>query len=62
MQGNQGRSITVEGHSVKEAIEKGLGILGVPRKSVKVHVLSEETKGLFGMRGAKPARVYLTLK
>ena len=58
----QRRSIIVEGRMVEEAIKKGLSILGVTRLQVSVRVLAEEKKGLFGLRGAKPAKVRLTLK
>ncbi len=47
---------------MQEAISKGLSLLGVSRKQVTVRILSEENKGLFGMRGAKQARIRLTLK
>lgn len=56
------RSVEVEGRSVQEAIRKGLAILGVPRQQVEIQILSEESKGLFGMRGAKPAKIRLTIK
>ncbi len=56
------RSITVEGRTVHDALAKALSILGVPRKSVMVKVLAEENRGLFGMRGSKPAKVRVTLK
>lgn len=32
-------------------------LLGVPRRSLKIKVLSEEKRGLFGMDGAKPAKI-----
>ncbi len=47
--------------SVDEAIEKGLGDLGVPRDSVEIEVLDEGGKGLFGI-GNRQARVRLTIK
>ena len=50
-------SVEVEGKTVAEAIKKALKNLKVPRNKVKIEVLSEETKGLFGMQGAKPAKV-----
>lgn len=50
-------SIEVEGKTVAEAIKKALAELRVPRNKVKIEVLSEEEKGLFGMPGAKPAKV-----
>jgi spoIIIJ-associated protein len=51
------RYLEVEGNTVEEAIEKALKELRLPRKSVRIQVLSEEKKGLFGMPGAKPAKV-----
>jgi len=56
------RSIEVEGRTVQDAITKALTLLRVPRNAVAVRVLAEENKGLFGMRGAKPAKVRVTLK
>ncbi|MGA2775149.1 MAG: Jag N-terminal domain-containing protein [Candidatus Omnitrophota bacterium] len=50
-------SIEVEGKTVAEAIKKALKELKVPRDKVKIEVLSEEEKGLFGMEGAKPAKI-----
>ncbi len=53
-------SIEVEGKTVEEAIRKALKTLKLPRNKVKIEVLSEEEKGLFGMPGAKPAKVRVT--
>ena len=53
--------IEVEGDSVEEAIKKALRELKVPRKKAKIEVISEEAKGLFGMPGAKPAKVRVTI-
>lgn len=53
-------SIEVEGKTVEEAIKKALKTLKLPRNKVKIEVLSEEEKGLFGMPGAKPAKVRVT--
>lgn len=50
-------SIEVEGSTVEEAIKKALKTLKLPRSKVKIEVLSDEEKGLFGMPGAKPAKV-----
>ncbi|MBN2097593.1 MAG: Jag N-terminal domain-containing protein [Candidatus Omnitrophica bacterium] len=55
-------SIEVEGRSSQEAIKIALKKLGVPRSKVEVEILSEEDRGLFGMVGARPARVRVTLK
>ena len=52
--------IEVEGKTVEEAIKKALQALKLPRDKVKIEVLSEEKKGLFGMAGAKPAKVKIT--
>lgn len=50
-------SIEVEGKTLEEAIRKALKQLNLPRKKVKIEVLSEEEKGLFGMAGANPAKI-----
>lgn len=54
-------SIEVEGNTVKEAIKRALKELRLPRNKVKIEVLSEEEKGLFGMPGAKPAKVRVSI-
>jgi spoIIIJ-associated protein len=51
------KCLEVEGNTVEDAIAKALKELKLSRKSVKIQVLSEEKKGLFGMPGAKPAKV-----
>ena len=53
--------VEVEGKTVEEAIEKALKELKLPRKRVKIESLSEEKKGLFGMAGAKPAKVRVSV-
>lgn len=50
-------SVEVEGNTVEEAVKKALKTLKVPRDKVKIEVLVEEQKGLFGMPGAKLAKV-----
>lgn len=54
-------SIETEGKTPSEAIERALAILRVDRSKVKVKILSEEQKGLFGMEGARPAKVRVSL-
>jgi spoIIIJ-associated protein len=54
-------SVEVEGRTVEEAIKIALQKLKLPRKKVKIEVLSEEQKGLFGMPGAKPAKIKVTV-
>lgn len=55
------KSIEIEGKTVKEAIKQALQQLQLPRNKVKIEVLSEEAKGLFGMPGAKPAKVRVSV-
>lgn len=57
---NEKLSIEVEGKTVEEAVKKALKKLHLPTEKVKIVVLTEEQKGLFGMAGAKPARVRAT--
>jgi spoIIIJ-associated protein len=56
------RSIEIRAKTPQEAIKIALKKLGVPRSKVEVKVLSEEDKGLFGMEGAKLAKVRVTVK
>jgi len=58
----QKTSIEVEGSTVAEAIKKALKELKLPRTKVTIEVLSEEEKGLFGMPGAKPAKIRVSMK
>ena len=53
--------VEAEGRTVEEAIEKALQTLKLPRNRVKIETLSEEKKGLFGMPGAKPAKVRVSM-
>ena len=50
-------TIEIEGKTVEEAIQKALKELKLPRHKIKIEVLSEEEKGLFGMAGARPAKI-----
>lgn len=54
-------SIEVEGRTVQEAIKKALKELQLPRDKVKIQVLSEGQGGLFGMPGAKPAKIRVSI-
>ena len=53
--------LEVEGKTVEEAIEKALQELKLPRDRVKIESLSEEKRGLFGMAGAKLAKVRVSV-
>ncbi|MBM3243884.1 MAG: hypothetical protein FJZ12_03520 [Candidatus Omnitrophica bacterium] len=55
------KSIEVEGKTVEEAIQQALLQLQLPRKKVKIEVISEEARGLFGMPGAKLAKVKVSI-
>jgi len=55
------KSIEVEGKTVEEAIKQALLQLQLPRKKVKIEVISEEARGLFGMPGAKLAKVKVSI-
>ncbi|MDD5409606.1 MAG: Jag N-terminal domain-containing protein [Candidatus Omnitrophica bacterium] len=55
------KSIEAEGKTVEEAIEKALKELKLPRNRVKIESLTEEKKGLFGMAGAKPAKIRVSV-
>jgi spoIIIJ-associated protein len=55
-------SIEVEGKTVAEAIKKAIALLKLPRDKIRVEVLSEEAKGLFGMPGAKLAKIRASIK
>ena len=51
-----------EGSTVEGAIEKAEKSLGVSREILDIKVVCEEKKGLFGMEGAKPAKIKVSLK
>lgn len=55
------KSIEVEGKTVEEAIKRALHELQLPRNKLKIEILSEEAKGLFGMAGAKSAKVRVSV-
>lgn len=56
------RTIEKTGRTVEEAIRQALAELGVERDAVDVEVLDEGSKGLFGLLGARQARVRVTVK
>lgn len=51
----------VSARTIEEAISQGLEHLGVSISDVKVDVIEEGSKGLFGLFGSRPAKVRLTL-
>lgn len=56
------KSVEIIARSVEEAVEEGLQKLGATRDEVEITVLEEGNKGLFGILGAKQAKVRIKLK
>lgn len=54
--------IEAEAKTVEEAIRKALKKLKLQRDQVTIEILCEEEKGLFGMAGAKMAKVRVSGK
>jgi len=54
------RSVEASGKDVEEAIAQGLAELGKTRDEVEIEVLSEGSRGLFGL-GAEEARVRISI-
>jgi len=55
------KKLVASGKTVEEALKNGLNELGVGQDRVKVAVLEQPSKGLFGLFGAKDAKVELEL-
>ena len=55
------KSIEMTAKTTEDAISAGLEQLGVSLGDVKVDILEEGSKGLFGLFGSRPAKVRLTL-
>jgi spoIIIJ-associated protein len=51
-----------EGRTVEEAIQSAITELNVSRDDIVVKVVCEEKKGLFGMDGAKPAKIKVSFE
>lgn len=56
------KELEVSGKNIEEAISLGLKELNCSKDDVEIKILDEGTTGLFGLMGAKPAKVLLTLK
>lgn len=54
--------LEVEGNTVADAIAKALDILKINKDELEIKILCEEKKGLFGMEGAKKAKIKVSLK
>lgn len=55
------KTLIVTGKTVEEAVKLGLAQWKVPESRVKVQVLEQAAKGLFGLFGSKDAKVQLEL-
>ena len=55
------KSIEMTAKTTEEAISAGLEQLGVSLSDVKVDIVEEGSKGLFGLFGSRPAKVRLTV-
>ena len=53
--------VEAEGNSIDEAIERALERLGVPREKAEIEIISNATRGLFGL-GGRRAKVRATLR
>jgi spoIIIJ-associated protein len=56
------KSQEFEGSTVEDAINKAMKHLGLKREQLEIKVVCEEHRGLFGMRGAHPAKIKVSLK
>ena len=54
-------NIEIIAPTIEEAVEKGLGDLGLSRDEVEIEILDEGSRGLFGL-GSRQARVRLSTK
>lgn len=55
------KSIEKTARTVEEAIDAALKELGVGREETEIEVIERPSKGFFGILGAKPARVRVTV-
>ena len=51
-----------EGNTLDEAINKAVEKLGLPKNQLNIKIVCEEKRGLFGMQGAKNAKIKVTPK
>lgn len=59
---SSGKEAEFEGQTTEEAITKAEKAFGMDREKMAIKVVCEEQKGLFGMRGAKLAKIKVLLK
>ncbi|MDE1921267.1 MAG: Jag N-terminal domain-containing protein [Candidatus Omnitrophica bacterium] len=51
-----------EGNTIDEAINKAVLKLGIPKDRLNIKIVCEEKRGLFGMQGAKTAKIKVSVK
>ncbi|MEI6438062.1 MAG: Jag N-terminal domain-containing protein [Candidatus Omnitrophota bacterium] len=56
------KSQEFDGSTVDEAIKKAITALNVSRENLNIKIVCEEQKGLFGMQGAKLAKIKVSKK
>jgi spoIIIJ-associated protein len=56
------KEIEIEGKTIEEAIETALKELGVKKEEVEIEVINEGKMGLFGLMGAAPAKIKVTMR
>lgn len=59
---NEPEEIEFEGNTLDEAINHAVLKLGVPKSKLNIKIVREEMRGLFGMEGAKTAKIKVSLK
>jgi len=56
------QAVEFEGNTIDEAINKAVVKFGVPKNKLNIKIVCEEQRGLFGMQGAKTAKIKVTVK
>ncbi len=56
------KTMEFEGNTVEDAISNAIKTLKVPRETLTIKVVCEEQRGLFGMEGAKTAKIKVSIK
>ncbi|OQA92137.1 MAG: hypothetical protein BWY26_00458 [Elusimicrobia bacterium ADurb.Bin231] len=56
------KEIETTGNCIEEAIQKGLDQLNIKKENVDIDIIDEGKSGLFGLVGASPAKVRISLK
>ena len=62
MDKKKSKGLEFDGCTVEDAIKKAVDQMGVSREEIMVKIVCEEKKGLFGMEGAKLAKIKVIKK